>query len=217
MELQIPRTFSSRKRDYERLGMTVPAVFLLYDTSQIVLDGFLHHIFQRNSVLGSDLAAIFVFWRIIGYCPVHAGNFQAYIAPLRAHRDPLPRQRLTALIATAHAKSRGLGENNLREPGCIFWFYQNRQQHSGTTLFHLHGNPKYIQRSFLQQTIHDVAEDLRVQIVQIRLENRDYLLRRVRRRLAVRFSNTQANHVSVTREISRTGSVADFLNLHSWK
>src|SRR3989442_7228531 len=64
MELQIPRTFSSRKRDYERLGMTVPAVFLLYDTSQIVLDGFLHHIFQRNLVLCGDALAIIVFGRI---------------------------------------------------------------------------------------------------------------------------------------------------------
>ncbi len=65
MELQIPRTFSSRKRDYERLGMTVPAVFLLYDTSQIVLDGFLHHIFQRNLVLCGDALAIIVFGRIV--------------------------------------------------------------------------------------------------------------------------------------------------------
>src|SRR5438034_6976393 len=113
--------------------MTVPAVFLLYDTSQIVLDGFLHHIFQRNLVLCGDALAIIVFGRIVRHSSVHARNFETHVAPFRCYSYPFASKHLTALIATAHAKSRGLGENNLREPGCIFWFYQNRQQHSGTT------------------------------------------------------------------------------------
>src|SRR5438132_323870 len=147
----------------------------------------------------------------------HSRDFETHVAPFRCYSYPFASKHLTALIATAHAKSRGLGENNLREPGCIFWFYQNRQQHSGTTLFHLHGNPKYIQRPFLQQTIHNITEHLRVEIVQIRFQNRDGLVRDVCRHFSLRFSNTQANHVGVTREIPRTGSVAWFLNLHSWK
>src|SRR5207253_6143897 len=118
---------------------------------QIVLDGFLHHIFQRNLVLCGDALAIIVFGRIVRHSSVHARNFETHVAPFRCYSYPFASKHLTALIATAHAKSRGLGENNLREPCCIFWFYQNRQQHSGTTLFHLHGNPKYIQRPFLDR------------------------------------------------------------------
>src|SRR5690348_15910541 len=114
MELWIPCIVGASA--YEGLGMTAPIVFLLYDTLQIVLDSFLHHILQRNVVLGGDATAIFVFRRVVRYCPVQAVNFQSYIAPLRAYRDPLPHQRLTAFISSPDAKRGRLGENDFHKP-----------------------------------------------------------------------------------------------------
>ena len=52
---------------------------------------------------------------------------------------------------------------------------QHRQHHPGTALLHLHRRPEHIERAFGEQSIHHVAENLRIQIVEIRFKHRDNL------------------------------------------
>ena len=123
-------------------------------------------------MLGRDLLAIFILGRVVGDGAVHAGNLQSHISPAGSDLDPLSRQRLTLLFPPPHAQRAGLGENNLGQPGRVFRLRQHRQQHSRTVLLHLHRHGKSIERAVFEQALDHVAENLRIQIVEIGFEHR---------------------------------------------
>src|SRR5208282_5395167 len=54
----------------------------------------LHHTLQGHAVLGSDAAAVFIFWRIVRYRAVHAGDFDSHLPPGGADTFPAAGERL---------------------------------------------------------------------------------------------------------------------------
>ena len=76
-------------------------------------------------------------------------------------------------FAAPNAEGCGFGEDNLRQLARVFGLAQHGQQRSRPVLLHLHGHAEYIERAFFQQTIHYVAEHLRIQVIEVGLEHGD--------------------------------------------
>ena len=97
-------------------------------------------------------------------------------------------------------------------------FAQNRQQHSGTVLLHLHRRGENVERAFVEQPVHHVAEDLRIQVVEIGLKHARWSpANRFRRIRPATSPMVKRTTFAMTGEVARAGAVAGLLNRHRRK
>src|SRR2546426_12459865 len=66
--------------------------------------------YKVTGVQTCALPIFIVFGRIVRHSSVHARDFETHVAPFCCYSYPFASKHLTALIATAHAKSRGRSE-----------------------------------------------------------------------------------------------------------
>src|SRR5215831_6819175 len=87
---------------------------------------FLHHGLQRHVMLSRNAAAVFILWRVIGNCAIHARDLDPNLTPFGAYAFPTPRQRLTCLVAPSDAQSSGLREYQLSQFVGVLRFAEHR-------------------------------------------------------------------------------------------
>ena len=79
---------------------------------------------------------------------------------------------------------------------------QNRKQRAGTVLLHLHRRGEDIERALGQRQIDDVADELRIQVVEVRFQDRDLFLAQIR---SARLGVQRGSSVSPTLRRSTLG------------
>ena len=174
----------------------------------VKLQRFLHDALQRYMPLSRDAAAILVFRSIIRYGAIHARDLQSYIAPAGRYGDPFSSERLTLFLALPHAQSARFRENQVREFGGVLGSAQDCQQHSRPILLHLHRHAKSVERALLEQTIHYIAEDLRIQIVDIRFEHGNGVRGNRGREFRLCFADREPYDIRMSGKVTRACSVA---------
>jgi len=180
---------------------------------QVKLHCFLQNCFQRHAVVCGDLAAIFILRRKVRDLPVQPRDLDTNTAPGGLHRFVIASQRVAHLLTHAEPYRRGLFEDDLGDPLRVFRPRQNGKHRTRTTLLHLYRSAESVERACLQQSIDDVAKNLRTHIVEVRLDHHDVVLRR-REFLLHGFANSHAQHVGCTGEIPGASAVSRARDLH---
>ena len=173
-------------------------------------------------MLRGDAAAVFVFGRKLRISAAHASNLDSHLAPRRLHRsrDDAPERgaardgcehpaccsRETA-VSRSFASSCGFASTVSSVPGRLFFIW--------TAVVNTSSAPSASNRSA------DVADDLRTQVVEVRLQYDDFLFSIATRTRAARhgirfdgFAHRQPQHVGVPGKIARTCAVANLLRRH---
>jgi hypothetical protein len=142
---------------------------------QVKPEGLLHYGFQGHVVLGGNAAAIFVLGRKVRNRIIKAPELDADLPPGSLHRFEATREAKALIFAHANAQRGGLGKQQAREAVGVSGMAQHGQQQARTPLLHLHGRGKNVERSGSQRAVEDIGEDLRRQVVEVRLDDSDRL------------------------------------------
>jgi len=156
--------------------------------------------------------AIFVFGRIVRNAAVHTRNLYAHITPHRVYRLPAAAQTMALLLPAADTKGCCLGKDETRQSFRIGRIAEHGQQGTRPVLLHLHGHAESIQCPLLQQAIHHVTENLRIQVVKIRLQDRDGLFRDIA--TGFRLTDRHSCHIGMSSNITGSRAISHSLDFH---
>ena len=140
-------------------------------------------------------------------------KLDANVAELRVDVHRLARQRAALRAIGARAKRGGFGKDQGHKRVRILRFTEQRQQCSGTILFHLHGGCVHIECACRKGFFEKVAVDLRVHVIEIRFDDRNFFVEACDNFVAS-FADHDANDVWLPFELDRTCAITDRGNGH---
>src|SRR5262249_2087487 len=151
---------------------------------------------------------------IIADAAVQVGQLHSHLAPFRLHGEMSPPKDGALFLAHSYAESRGLSEDQARNPRTVFRAAKHGQQHAWTVLLHLRRGAENIKRTGSERLLHHIAEDLRRHVVYVGFKDRNFFhwdmnaALREKGILAQAFTHTQPQHVGDAVEVARARSIS---------
>src|SRR5271165_5517578 len=171
-------------------------------------------------MLDGNTPAIFILRRILRYRAVQGGDLHSHLAPARDDRFMTARQRMTLLMARADTQRTALPKQQRPQFLLVLPPRDYGEHRAGPALLHHYRRGEDIQSAFSNCEIDDVADDLRVEVVEIRFQDRDLLLEQVHvsadgvEHRPMCLADAEPQHVGMAGEVSRSGAVADLFGGH---
>src|SRR5271157_1011128 len=171
-------------------------------------------------MLDGNAPAIFILGRVLRDGAVEVADLHSYLAPAGDDCFVMARQSVTLLVAGANTERAALAEQQRTQFLLLLRSREYRKQRAWPVLFHLHRRGENIQRAFRKREIDDVADELRVEIVEVRFQDRDLLLGKTWLGIAgvehcsLRFADAEPQHVGTAGKVAPSGAVADLFGGH---
>ena len=140
-------------------------------------------------------------------------HFESHGADRRLDVDDLAPQALALDLVVPQTDRGRLAEDDVGQRGAALRRRDDGQQRARAILLHLHRNVEHFQRARGVQPVHRDAEQLRIHVVDLALEDGDAL--RVRVALAFRAADDDAQDVGRGWRVATAGAVADVLDRHA--